>query len=114
MNDKELFLKKKQAELDIWTANLVKLRAKSSKASAEIQLEMNNVTRLLEGKIDESKTLLASLSKSTGEAWGSLKSTVESAWNSLKCSFDDANKKCSSNTTKIINPESKSKIKTKV
>lgn len=113
MTDNELYLKKKQAELDIWSADLAKLRAKSSKASAEIQMEMHKVTKSLASKIDESKKLLSTLSKATGEAWGSVKSNVETTWNSLKCSFDDANKKCTSNSTRVSNPANTTKITAK-
>lgn len=113
MTDKELYLKKKQAELDIWAADLAKLKAHASKASAEIQLEMHKVTKALGNKMDESKSLLSDLTKSSGEAWDSVKTSVESTWNSLKCSFSEAKEKCVANSKLAKIPSETTKIKPK-
>jgi hypothetical protein len=110
MTDKELYLKKKQAELDIWAADLAKLRAHASKASAEIQLDMHKITKALGIKIDESKALLSDLSKTSSEAWESVKTNVESTWNSLKCSIGDAKGKCAENTTKAKKTSESTKL----
>lgn len=113
MTDKELYLKKKQADLDIWAADLAKLKAHASKASAEIQLELHKATKALANKMDESKTLLSDLGKSTGDAKDSIKTRIESAWNSLKCSFSDANEKCASNSETKRIPVKNAKLKRK-
>ena len=93
MNDKELHLQKKQAQLEEWRADLNKLRAKALGASADAQLEMNKHIRSLSTLIDDNSTLLSEFSKSSGEAWDSLKIGVETAWEAMKNSVNDAKQK---------------------
>ena len=90
MNDKELYQQKKQAQLDEWKAEVAKLKAKASGASADAQLEMNKQIKALESQIEENKAKLSELSKAGADAWESLKEGVESAWNSLKSAVSDA------------------------
>ena len=63
MGDKELYEQKKQAQLDEWKADLDKLKAKASGASADAQLEMNKQIKALESKIEEGKAKLSELAK---------------------------------------------------
>lgn len=90
MNDKELYQQKKQAQLDEWKAEVDKLRARASGASADAQLELNKQVEVLEGKIGEGKTKLAEIAHASEEAWESIKEGVESAWDSMKSAFRDA------------------------
>ena len=50
MNDKELYQQKKQAQLDERKADLDKLKAKASMASADIQIRINEQIKTLEDK----------------------------------------------------------------
>ncbi|KHE91831.1 MAG: hypothetical protein K8F52_03055 [Candidatus Scalindua rubra] len=50
MDDKELYQQKKQAQLDEWKAEIDKLKAKASGASADVQLEMNKQSRRLKAR----------------------------------------------------------------
>jgi len=52
MNEKELYQQKTQAQLDEWKAELDKLKAKASSASADTQLELNKQIKALEGKLE--------------------------------------------------------------
>lgn len=90
MTDKELYQQKKQAQLDEWKAEVAKLKAKASGASADAQLEMNKQIKALESQIEENKAKLSELSKAGEDAWESLKEGVESAWDSLKSGVSDA------------------------
>ncbi|HEY1076523.1 MAG TPA: hypothetical protein VGE51_07525 [Fontimonas sp.] len=90
MDDKALYQKKQQAQLDEYKAEIDKLKAKASKASADVQLEVNKQIRALETKLDEGRSKLAELAEATGEAWDELKSGVDSAWQSLKKGVSDA------------------------
>ena len=90
MNDKELYQQKKQAQLDEWKAEVDKLKAKASGASADAQLELNKQIEILEGKIGEGKTKLAEIADASEDAWESIKEGVESAWDSMKSAFGDA------------------------
>ena len=93
MDDKELYQQKLQAQLDEWKADVDKLRAKASKASADAQLTMNKQVDALDRKIEEGKVKLSELARSSEDAWESVKQGVESAWGSLKSAFRDASSK---------------------
>ena len=90
MNDRELYQQKMKAQLDGWRADLDKLKARASGATADVQLDINRHTRTLERKIDEGKSKLSELHAANEEAWESVKKGVESAWGSLKTGFSDA------------------------
>lgn len=93
MKDKELYQQKKQAQLDEWKAEVDKLKAKASGASADAQLEMNKQIKALETKIEENKAKLSELAKAGEDAWESIKDGVESAWDSMKSAVSDTAKK---------------------
>ena len=90
MNEKELYQQKKQAQLDEWKAEVDKLKAQASGASADAQLELNKQIEALEGKVEEGKTKLAKIADASEDAWESMKEGVESAWDSMKSAFSDA------------------------
>jgi chromosome segregation ATPase len=90
MNNRELYQKKKKAQLDEWKAELAKLKARASGRSADAQLDLNKQIKVLEGKVKEGKAKLAEIKDASEDAWESLKDGVESAWGSLKSSFHDA------------------------
>lgn len=96
MNEKALYQQKQKAQLDEWKAEIDKLRAKASKASAETQLELNKQIKMLDGKLDEGKAKLAELADASGEAWDALKDGVDNAWKSLKSGVRDASARLSS------------------
>lgn len=90
MSEKELYRQKRQAQLDEWKAEIDKLKAKASAASADAQLELNKEIEVLEGKVREGKTRLAKLADASDDAWQSIKDGVESSWDSMRSAFRDA------------------------
>ena len=90
MNDKELYQQKKQAQLDEWKAELDKLKAKASEASADKKIELNKEIERLDSKVEEGKAKLAEIEGASEDAWDSVKDGVESAWDSMKHAFSDA------------------------
>jgi len=90
MNEKELYQQQKQAQLDEWKAEVDKLKAKASAASADVQMELNKQIEALEGKIENGKAKLAEVADASEDAWESIKDGVESAWDSMKSAFNDA------------------------
>jgi uncharacterized coiled-coil DUF342 family protein len=90
MNEKQLYQQKRQAQLDEWKAEIDKVKAKASGASADVQLQLNQQIKVLEGKIAEGKAKLAEIAGASDEAWESLKGGAESAWDSLKAGFNEA------------------------
>lgn len=90
MNERELYQKKMKAQLDEWKADVDKLRAKSSGASADAQLKLLKLLKELDVKIDEGKSRLDKLVDAGEDKWESSKKSFESAWDSLKSSIKDA------------------------
>jgi len=90
MMDKKLYQKKMQAQLDEWKADVDKLRARASRASADTQLKMNEQISALDSKIAEGKAKLSELSGAGEDAWESIRDGVESAWDSLRSAVSDA------------------------
>ncbi len=90
MREKELYQQKMQAQLNEWKAEIAKLKAKASGASADAQLDMHKKVKQLEREADELKNKLSELARSGEEAWASLRKGVESAWDHLKNEVQDA------------------------
>jgi hypothetical protein len=90
MNDKDLYQQKKQAQLDEWQAEIDKLKARASMASADAQLEMNKQITAMESHIKVGKAKLTELAQTSEEAWGSIKLGVDSAWDAMKSAVGDA------------------------
>lgn len=93
MSDKALYQQKKEAQLNEWKADIDKLKARTSMASADAQIEMNQQIHALENKIDEGKVKLSDLIKATDDMYESMKAGVESAWDSLKTAFSESTAK---------------------
>lgn len=89
MSDKALYQQKKEAEVAIWKADILKLKAKASMASADAQIDLNKHIDALEKKIDEGKTKLTDLIKATDDMYESMKTNVESVWDSVTTGFND-------------------------
>lgn len=89
MNEKELYQQKKQAQLDEWKAEIAKLRAQASGASADAELELNRQIGSLEDRIEEGKSKLDDVADTSENAWEATKDGVESAWNSMESAFND-------------------------
>jgi len=89
MSDRKLYQQKKEAQLNEWQADIDKIKAKTSMASADVQIEMNKQIDILEKKIDEGKTKLSDLADAADDMYESMKEGVESAWDSLKMTFSD-------------------------
>jgi len=90
MNDRDLYQQKMQARLNEWNAEVDKLKAKASGASADVQLDINEQIRVLERNIEEGKGKLSEIAAAGEDAWESIKEGVESAWDSLKSGVTDA------------------------
>jgi hypothetical protein len=90
MSEKELYQQRKRAQLDQWEAEVDKLKAKASVASADAQLKLNEGIEALEGKIEQGKAKLAEIADASDDAWESAKEGVDSTWDALKSAFSDA------------------------
>jgi hypothetical protein len=93
MTDKALYQQKMQAQLDLWKADLDKLRAKAAVASADAQLSMHEHLDALGVKMEAGKVKLKELGDTSGDAWESFTDGVESAWDALKTGVHEATAK---------------------
>ncbi|MFN3335233.1 MAG: coiled coil domain-containing protein [Caldilinea sp.] len=89
MDNKELYQQKLQAQLDEWAAEIDKLKAKASGASADAQLQLNNEIELLQTRIDEAKSKIGELAEAGEDAWESVKGSTEAIWNSISSTFSE-------------------------
>ncbi len=83
MSMKEAYEKKLQAQLDEWSLEIDKLKAKADKADAEAQLEYYKQIEKLRSMQEESNQKLAELKAAGDDAWEDLKAGTDSAWDSL-------------------------------
>lgn len=90
MKNKKLFQQKKQAQLDEWSAELDKLKAKASNFSADAQLKANKLIKELKIKIEDGKKKLSELGSASEDSWESIKGGIETAWDSMKTAITDA------------------------
>lgn len=93
MGTKEQYQQKLQAQLDVWKADIERLKAKATEASAEAKIEMHKQADVLEAKLEEGKAKLAEFADASHDALESLKDSAESVWTSIKSSFNDAKDK---------------------
>ena len=112
MNMKESYQQKLQAELDEWSAEINKLKAKADKAEADIKLKYYEQIEELREKQEAANGKLTELMAASDDAWEDLKAGAESAWLSL----GDAVKKATSRfkwsrPTALVNRHDKSKIR---
>lgn len=83
MSTKEAYQKKIQAQLDEWSAEINKLKAKADKAEADAQLEYYKVIEELRFKQEAANSKFEELKETSGDAWEDIKAGMDSAWDSL-------------------------------
>lgn len=89
-NDKTLYQQKQQAQLNEWQAEVDKLKAKASGASADIQLALKDQVKALEATLEKAKAKLASMVETSDDKWHTMKAEMESTWDDMKASFREA------------------------
>lgn len=80
---KEAYEKKLQAQLDEWSADIDKLKAKADSAEADVQLEYYKQIEELRSMQETAVDKLIELKDASDDAWEDLKAGIESAWDSL-------------------------------
>ena len=90
MNMKESYRQKLKAQLDQWSAEIDKIKARADKADADVKLEYSEQIEDLRVKQQAAKEKLAGLLSASDDAWEELKAGVESAWLTLGEAIDRA------------------------
>lgn len=83
MKTRDVYVKKVQAQLDDWDADIKKLRAKADKASANATLEYKSQIETLKQKRERAGKKLDELKSASDDAWEDLKKGLESATSAL-------------------------------
>ena len=83
MNKKEIYHQNLQAQLNEWSEQTDKLRAKADKAGADAQLEYNKHIEELRSSQQAAIIKLAELKDANDDAWEDLKAGMDSAWSSI-------------------------------
>jgi hypothetical protein len=90
MSKKQAYEKKLQAQLDEWSADIDKLKAKADAAAADEQLEYYKQIEQLQSMKDTANKKLTELKKAGDDAWEDIKVGIDSASDSLGSAFKSA------------------------
>lgn len=83
MSKKEAYEQKLQAQLDEWSAEIAKLKAKADGAEADAQLEYYKNFEELQSMQETAANKLAEFKDAGDDAWEDLKTGIDNAWGSL-------------------------------
>ncbi|MCE2594391.1 coiled coil domain-containing protein [Motilimonas cestriensis] len=90
MSMKEAYQKKLQAQLDEWSAEIDKLKAKADHAEGDAQLEYYKEIEELRSMQETATKKLTELKDAGDDAWEDLKAGIDSAWDSLSNAMKSA------------------------
>lgn len=90
MSMKEAYQKKMKAQLDVWSAEIDRLKAQAAKMEADAEIKAQRELDDLRAKRDAAAEKLERLERAGDDAWEDLKSGVEGAWDSLASSVKSA------------------------
>lgn len=93
MRMKEAYKKKLQAQLDEWSAEIDRLKAKSNKAQADAQLEYYKEIDELRSMQEGARSKLSKLKKAGDDAWEELTAGIDNAWDSIGSSLKSSTSK---------------------
>jgi len=83
MSMKKAYEQKLQAQLDEWSAEIEKLKAKVDNAEADTQLNYYKQIEEIRSMQESAANKLVELKDAGDDAWEDLKAGIDSAWDSL-------------------------------
>ena len=83
MTMREDYVRKMEAKLEQWNAEIDTLIVKAALAEAELKTEYNEQIEALRNKQIEARVKLAALRDASDEAWKDMRAGVEMAWDSV-------------------------------
>lgn len=90
MSMKEAYEQKLHSQLEQWSAEIDKLKAKADAAEAEVQLEYYKEIEELRVMQETARNKLDQLKEAGDDAWEDLKAGADSAWDSLSRAIKSA------------------------
>ena len=90
MSSRDEYMRKMQAKLEEWNAEIEMLTAKAGKATADVKTEYNEQIESLKAKQAAARQKIAELQQAGESAWVDLKSGMELAWTAMGEAIDSA------------------------
>ena len=95
MSDKNAHEQKLEAQLEVWQAEIDKLRAKADKASADARIEYDQHIKELVEYQKKGQKQLQEMQDASEHAWADMRAGMEKAWNDMAAAWKDAMKRFS-------------------
>lgn len=93
IDNKDLYKKKMESQLDEWHATMKLINAKLKNAKTSAEISVSETADELKEKREIAEEKLSLLKKSGNESWEKAKNDVENAYTELRKSMDDILKK---------------------
>lgn len=90
MTSRDEYVRKMQAKLEQWNAEIDTLAAKAGKVREDLKNEYNAQINTLKEKQEAARPKMEELQRSGEDAWKDLKSGIEQAWTALGEAIDAA------------------------
>lgn len=90
MATKEEYIRKMQAKLEEWSADIDTLTAKTSEVSADVRNEYNEQIASLKVKLATASQKMSEMQKSGESAWKDMKTGIDLAWTAIGEAIDSA------------------------
>jgi hypothetical protein len=90
MSDRDAYVQKLKAQIDIWNAELDKLQAEMNKASADARIRYEEHMVQLRRERDEAMAKMVEMQQASDDAWDDLREGVENAFDAMKSSLEQA------------------------
>ena len=90
MSSRDEYVRRMQAKLEEWNAEIDTLTAKAGKATSDIRNEYNEQIGALKVKQANARQKIEELQQSGESAWEDMKSGIELAWTAMGEAIDSA------------------------
>lgn len=90
MSTRDEYVRKMQAKLEEWNADIDSLTNRASEVSVNVSHEFNEQIALLKAKQAVAHQKIEELQKDGGSAWEDLKAGIDLAWTAIGESIDSA------------------------
>ncbi len=90
MENREIFLKKMEAQKKEWEANLKHLQAKAANLDADARIEYENHMHNLKEKLKKAERHSNRFRDTSADSWHNLGDDIKHGWNDLVTNIDNA------------------------
>ena len=87
---KAAYVRKMEAQLEAWEADISELRARAGQASAELRVEYNEQLEALQQNQRAAREKLDEVEQASDEAWEDLRTGAEATWEDLRTAVERA------------------------